>query len=172
MKFSQCYINITEKTQYFSHENRRGTATKKNELPWNGPERSFRNFDDLVQKCKDSLPHLSGSGGRDPRAFRCDSPLLALSLFSKRKFAGGVFIQDFINECNKEGKHLIEKVNENNLTVLLPRKCLLGNIEFSCMMVGKVSTNWQVSDAQGNDITIVDKNSDLNVDAEFKKTNY
>ncbi len=63
---------------------------------------------------------------------------------------------------------MIEIVNENNVSVLLPRKYLLGNIEFSCMMVGKVSTNWQVSDAQGNDIIKVDKNSDLNVDAEFK----
>ncbi len=103
-------------------------------------ERSFKNFDDLVQKYKDSLPHLSGSGGEDPRAFRCDSPLLALSLFSKRKFAGGVFMQDFINECKEEWKHLIEIVNKNNVSVLFPRKCLLGNIEFSCMMVGKVST--------------------------------
>jgi hypothetical protein len=81
----------------------------------------------------------------------------------------GIVIQDFNNECNEEGKLLIEIVNKNNVSVLLPRKCLLGNIEFPCMIGGKVSTNWQVSDAQGNDITIVDKNSDLNVDAEFKK---
>jgi hypothetical protein len=46
--------------------------------------------------------------------------------------------QEFINECNEEGKYLIEIENKNNVSVLLPRKCLLGNIEFSCMMVGKV----------------------------------
>ena len=37
------------------------------------------------------------------------------------------------------------------------------------MMVGKVSTNWQVADAQDDDITIVKPISDLNVDAEFEK---
>ncbi len=36
-------------------------------------------------------------------------------------------------------------------------------------MVGKVSTNWQVADAQDDDITIVEPISDLNVDAEFEK---
>jgi hypothetical protein len=37
------------------------------------------------------------------------------------------------------------------------------------MMVGKVSTNWQVADAQDDDITIAEPISDLNVDAEFEK---
>jgi hypothetical protein len=96
----------------------------------------------------------------------------SLFLFSQNaNLSESIVIQDFINECNEEGKHFIEIVNKNNVSVLLPRKCLLGNKEFPCMMVGKLSTNWQVSDAQGNDITIVDKNSDLNVDAEFKKKN-
>ncbi len=96
----------------------------------------------------------------------------SLFLFSQNvNLPEGIVIQDFINECNEEGKHLIGIVNKNNVSVLLPRKSLLGNIKFSCMMMGKISTNWQVSDAQGNDITIVDKSSDLNVDAELKKNN-
>ncbi len=37
------------------------------------------------------------------------------------------------------------------------------------MMVGKVSTNWQVADAQDDDITIVEPISDFNEDAELKK---
>jgi hypothetical protein len=37
------------------------------------------------------------------------------------------------------------------------------------MIVGKVSTNWQVADAQDHDITVAEPISDLNVDAEFKK---
>ncbi len=132
-------------------------------------ERSFKNFNNLVQKCKDSLPHLSGGGGGDPRDVIAP---FSLFLFSQNaNLSESIVIQDFINECNEEGKHFIEIVNKNNVSVLLPRKCLLGNKEFPCMMVGKLSTNWQVSDAQGNDITIVDKNSDLNVDAEFKKKN-
>jgi hypothetical protein len=35
------------------------------------------------------------------------------------------------------------------------------------MMVGKVSTNWEVADAQDDDITIVEPISDLNKHAEF-----
>ena len=94
----------------------------------------------------------------------------SLFLFSQSvDLPEGIVIQDFINECNEEGKYLIEIENKNNVSVLLPRKCLLGNIEFSCMMVGKVSTNWQVADAQDDDITIVEPISDLNVDAEFEK---
>ena len=94
----------------------------------------------------------------------------SLFLFSQSvNLPEGIVIQDFINECNEEGKYLIEIENKNNVFVLLPRKCLLGNIEFSCMMVGKVSTNWQVADAQDDDITIAEPISDLNVDAEFKK---
>ena len=94
----------------------------------------------------------------------------SLFLFSQSvNLPEGIVIQDFINECNEEGKYLIEIENKNNVSVLLPRKCLLGNIEFSCMMVGKVSTNWQVADAQDDDITIAEPISDLNVDAEFKK---
>ena len=94
----------------------------------------------------------------------------SLFLFSQSvNLPEGIVIQDFINECNEEGKYLIEIENKNNVSVLLPRKCLLGNIEFSCMMVGKVSTNWQVANAQEDDITIAEPISDLNVDAEFEK---
>jgi hypothetical protein len=31
------YVTMTYNTQYFFHQNRFGTATKKNEIPWNGP---------------------------------------------------------------------------------------------------------------------------------------
>jgi hypothetical protein len=65
----------------------------------------------------------------------CDSPIPTLSLFLKRKFAGEIF--------SYLGKYLIEIKNKNNVSALLPGKCLLQIIEFSCMMVGKVSTNWQ-----------------------------
>ena len=93
----------------------------------------------------------------------------SLFLFSQSvNLPEGIVIQDFINECNEEGKYLIEIENKNNVSVLLPRKCLLGNIEFSCMMVGKVSTNWQVADAQDDDITIAEPISDLNVTCNLK----
>jgi hypothetical protein len=52
-------------------------------------------------------------------------------------------------------KYLIELENKNNQSILLPRKFILGTIEFSCLMVGKVSTSWQSADAeQENDIKI------------------
>jgi hypothetical protein len=37
LKISQCYVTITYNTQYFFYQNRWGTATKNNEIPWNGP---------------------------------------------------------------------------------------------------------------------------------------
>jgi len=81
----------------------------------------------------------------------------------------GICIQYFVNNVNVNGKYLIEIENRNNVSILLPRKSLLGEINFSCLMVGKVSTEWQSSDAQKDEITIVEPVTDPNVDAEYKK---
>jgi hypothetical protein len=40
LKISQCYVTMTYNTQYFFYQNRLGTATKKIEIPWNGPTSS------------------------------------------------------------------------------------------------------------------------------------
>lgn len=52
------------------------------------------------------------------------------------------------------------------MSILLPRKSLLGEINFSCLLVGKVSAEWQSSE---DEITMVDPINDPNFDAEYKK---
>jgi hypothetical protein len=75
-------------------------------------------------------------------------------------------IQSFVNNVSIDGKYLIELENKNNRSIPLPRKFILGTIEFSCPMVGKVSTSWQSADAeQENDIIIGESKTDPDVDA-------
>ena len=94
----------------------------------------------------------------------------SIFLFSpNEELPEGICIQYFVNNVNVNGKYLIEIENRNNVSILLPRKSLLGEINFSCLMVGKVSTEWQSSDAQKDEITIVEPVTDPNVDAEYKK---
>jgi hypothetical protein len=81
---------------------------------------------------------------------------LSIFLFSPNaQLPEGICIQSFVNNVSIDGKYLIELENKNNQSILLPRKFILGTIEFSCLMVGKVSTSWQSADAeQENDIKI------------------
>jgi hypothetical protein len=92
---------------------------------------------------------------------------LSIFLFSPNaQLPEGFCIQSFVNNVSIDGKYLIELENKNNRSILLPRKFILGTIELSCLMVGKVSTSWQSADAeQENYIIIGESKTDPDVDA-------
>ena len=62
---------------------------------------------------------------------------------------------------------MLEIENKSSQSIFLHKKSLLGEIDLSCLMVGKVTT--KLSDAQEEIIIVAESTAEPNVDLKYKK---